>query len=431
MELAVVHTINRHPLFRSLVIKNDGPAHWNVLPSAATRVHWVNQDANDDWLTDSSLDLSTQTGFIVMGRQYTGTDQVSYCDLVIKVHHACADGLGTLTAVHELLLIYDILQRDIEADIDSQVGLPQLDFASFSRRNQFGLSPLKILRLIPKQMVGLHGVRQFLMRRPIPLIPHSPVCSDEAQALSVAAEARTFSPAETRRLRQVAQSLKVALNELLASSIFESLDKFRTNRGVRGESDWLRMMIPVSMRSSVADQLQPACNIVSSIFLDRKPPQIRETAELLKSIHEEMELIKKNRLALMFSLSVWLRSKLARGRIPKTTNRCQTTVVFTNLGKLFSRSPLLDAARRIVAGGLILERAEPLAPLNPYMCVAFTASIYAEQLQLLVRYDNRLLNKDDADCLLQEAFSSLKAHMRESANGDLKTINTRLARTTP
>ena len=203
---------------------------------------------------------------------------------------------------------------------------------------------------------------------------------------------------------EVSDSLRTSaqnLNDLLAASIFTGCEQFRATRSEQSDADWLRMMVPVSMRSTKADQQQTACNIVSAVFLDRTPVQIRDRDYLVDSIHQEMELIKNNRLALMFNFSLWLRKLvLFRNRPPQPPSKCQASMVFTNLGKIYARSSLRDAEQRIVSGGLVIETIEAIAPLTPYMCAAFSAIQYAKQLSLSLRYDPRVIKRDAAESLL-------------------------------
>jgi len=187
------------------------------------------------------------------------------------------------------------------------------------------------------------------------------------------------------------------------------------------------MMVPVNMRSSREDQKQTACNIVSSIFLDRTPSQISDSEILVQSIHKEIELIKNNRLAFMFIFSIWLRKLLTffpdRSVYPK---RCQTSVVFSNLGKLFLRSPLLNSEQILVAGSdkadtenccegkIMLQSFEILAPLTPYMYAAFTAVTYGKQLTLTMRYDDRVFSLKNAQDLLDCTVIQLEQYASES-----------------
>jgi hypothetical protein len=163
------------------------------------------------------------------------------------------------------------------------------------------------------------------------------------------------------------------------------------------------------MRGSEEYRRQTACNIVSCVFLDRVPTQIRDREPLLQSVHDELQLIKKNRLAFLFVFSIWLKKTLtlpwanASGKLP---NRCQTSVVFSNLGRVFSDGRA--ATRCLVAGDATLESVAILAPLNPWMMAAFIATQYAGELQLTLRYDSRWISELQARELVDHCQEQLQ-----------------------
>ncbi|MFO1064395.1 MAG: hypothetical protein U0892_11075 [Pirellulales bacterium] len=404
-EEAVRHTAELHPLLRSRIdVANRRPS-WVIEDASQVRVEWTSEATTHQWLADSFVDMEREVSFRVVGH-----DLPNAFEAVLIMHHVAADGLGMLNAVHDMLHLYDGKCRGVT------VSLPEYSPDLLPLRNSFGLTAGSILKLIPKQLVGLLGVRQYLMRKPKPIVPHKAILEPERQPLPVTAVRTVFDTRETRSLRDAAMSLSITLNELIASAIFRALSEFRSARGNQSDDDWLRMMVPISMRTTAADNRQTACNIVSSVFLDRTPEQIRNLNALRQGIHEEMELIKRNKLAFMFNFSVWVRSRMQRGRIAaEQPKRCQTSLVFTNLGKLFQKSPLTSDDKRLQCGDLRLNAAEIMAPLTPHMCAAFSAAIYAEQLFLVLHYDSRVLEKASADELCERVRSELEPYLKPAA----------------
>jgi hypothetical protein len=165
------------------------------------------------------------------------------------------------------------------------------------------------------------------------------------------------------------------------------------------------------MRGTAEQREQTACNIVSCIFLDRTPRQIEDLDCLIQGIRDELALIKRNRLAFMFSLSIWIR-KLASVRVSKSTRplptKCQTSLVFSNLGKLFTGSPLAKRNQKLVMGDSVLESFEILAPLSPWMFVAFIALQYADEFSLTLRFDSRVMHASVARELLTTTAEQLR-----------------------
>jgi NRPS condensation-like uncharacterized protein len=439
---AVDQMIDRHPLLRATITTRGGRSFWTIHDTTDRSVRWTNPQNPSNWPKPIVMDLHTQTGLQIDVEEYLDPLDYSQRALVFfQFHHAIADGLGITTAIHELWLLYDSLC------LGRPVRLPELDPTALPKRNQFGLTRKTLLQLIPRQLVGLAGVRQYLMRKPVPLVPAlrkrvAPNDHESSDSIVVPPSVNIvpstpmkdidsvsfeFSDDSFSRLKFTAKQMKVSLNDLIASCIFHGCSRFRKSNGFQSSNEWIRMMVPVNMRASREDQKQTACNIVSSIFLDRTPIQINATDALATSIQKEMDLIKKNRLAFMFIFSVWIRKMLTfrvnPHRFPK---RCQTTIVFTNLGKLFSRSPLRDAQHRIVAGGqaassgtsmecsVVIESFEGLAPLTPYMYAAFTTIQYAKKLILTMRYDGRVLSDSNAQQIIDATVSRLKQYASES-----------------
>jgi len=389
-EKAVAMMIERHPLLRARLRTRFGRSTWDIQPTPECQVEWVSGRIDSTWTDDSYMDVRKEVGLRIFVQE-----QGDGAIVVIQVHHAIVDGLGLFNALHDLWLIYDALSSG------ATPSLTTVDAEALLTRNQFGLTWRKLLEIIPRQMIGLAGARQFVMRRPEPLVPHSLFWSERAAPLPVEVVTHRFESEVSNSLRSLAKNQKLNLNDLLAASIFTGCEQFRATSSAQSDTDWLRMMVPVSMRSTKADQQQTACNIVSAVFLDRTPVQIRDRDYLIESIHQEMELIKNNRLALMFIFSLWLgKLVLFRNRPPQPPSKCQASMVFTNLGKVYARSPLRDTEQRIVSGGLVIENVEAVAPLTPYLCAAFTAMQYAKQLSLSLRYDPRVIQRDAAESLL-------------------------------
>ena len=402
MEQAVTDMLQIHPLLQARLAGGSGLTRWNLEDMPQCAVTWTEAPPDEHWAEDRFVNLRKESGLRVHIHNYVNSENQPHCCMFIGVHHACTDGLGLLNAIEDLCAIYHARLNNEAAKLRNRVvGL-------LEERNRFGLNARKILRLLPKHAVGLLGVRQFLMRKPVPLLPQPSASLLHAPKRSILAIRHTFGRDSTSTIQAIATGWGVTLNELLACSIFEGIAEFRAQRQAQRPEDWLRMMIPVNMRNHADDFKQSACNIVSSVFLDRTPQQIANSVELLKSIHDEMELIKRNRLALIFSYSLWFRSKLNRGRpTPIPAERCQTTLVFTNLGKPFRKSPALNAEHKLTAGDLTLETVELLAPLAPLVAAAFSVIYYSKCLHLSLRYDQRVLDTPAAESLLAAVCGKL------------------------
>lgn len=400
-QCALSRMLDRHPLLRSRVRRTWRGTHWVEETSDRVPIRWLTMSTPEEWVADSRLDL-----FHEVGTKVYVYDQPDACSVIFQCHHACVDGLGLQTALDDLWQLYDARIRGTERQ------LPGYDPALLPVRNRFGLSFPKALAAIPKQAVGLLGVRQYLMRDPVPILPHEPISDASPPPLPANCHTVRLEQAVARELRRAASNQHATLNELVTCSVFEAVAAFRQRRGIQNREEWIRMMVPVNMRTTAQDQRQTACNIVSSVFLDRTPRQIADRQGLLASIHQEMELIKQNRLGLIFIASLWVKKQLPAWRTPQPApGRCQTTVVVTNVGKAFASSPLRSTEGHVHTGSLKLENITMLAPMTPFLSAALTISEYAGDVSLALRYDSRILASEDARQLLDWVVAALKTWM--------------------
>lgn len=320
-EHSVIRWLKLHPLLSSTVTKQRNGHQWHPHEPMAS-IHWLRESAltSSGWPEPKALSLETGKAIHLFVVESKLSDGKASSTLFIQYHHAQADGLGIIRAIHELLIIYD---AEIRGALHSP---PERSLDDLLLRNRFGLSWGKIIRILPQQAIGLAGVRQFLLRHPVPLVPHERVSEKPEQ---VATESISLSESDIQGLKRHATWKRVSINECLATGLFRGISAFRGSRELQSDNDWIRAMIPVNMRTAHEMKALSACNVVSAVFLDRTPVQIRDPYSLLQGIHEEMNLIKENRLALLFIFSIWLRKILSWGRhASKNVRRCETSFVF-------------------------------------------------------------------------------------------------------
>ncbi|MDH3718959.1 MAG: hypothetical protein OES79_12640, partial [Planctomycetota bacterium] len=333
-------------------------------------------------------------------------------DLVFQFHHSSCDAVGALRFIEDLLVIYAAL-----VDTDAQpAGVRSIDERRLPERGQFGLTRRKLLGMLHKQSVGLLGARQFLMRTPVPV---QPIAIESAGAALPsdfpAAQAHIFSEMETAALLAAARDAGTTVNNLLVRDLFLALGDFRLRRQLSDDHQWLRLSIPVNLRSQDDERLS-AANVVSMIFLDRRPFEFGNELALLKGIDHEMRRIKKNQLGLTFPLSLRftrsLPGSISRMRRMSKKEICRGTAVLSNLVRPFIDAPLHRCDGKINAGGMILERIEFLPPVRPYTLAAFGALTYADRLHLALHFDQRGLATTEATELLKDFIGHISATAR-------------------
>jgi hypothetical protein len=263
--------------------------------------------------------------------------------------------------------------------------------------------------MLHKQAVGLKGVRQFLMRSPVPLTGRlDEVDKASSPPVFPAPLIHALDAAETGRVIGAAKSLGVTVNDLLARDLFLAVGAWRKMWAFGGEQDWVRFSIPVNLRMA-ADARMPMTNSVSMVFLDRQPGESRDPDDLLRGIREEMGLIKRLKLQYTFILSLAVARCLPGGLSRKTTaNKCESTSCLSNLGPVLADTPLPRREGRIVAGDVELESVDYVIPLRPHVNAAFCVYTYAGRLRILMHFDLRAITDEQAKGLVQTYVEQIR-----------------------
>jgi NRPS condensation-like uncharacterized protein len=399
--------LERHPMLASKVANGGGRLHWSAVENPAPIIRWETAPVGDRLPPASHLDLRSEIGI-----RFHVRVQEDASDLTIQFHHACCDGAGMILFLKELLIAYAMAVGPVSA----RTQLPPRDPRKLSGRGRFGLTLRKLIRMAPQQAVGILGARQFLMRRPIPVLPHKAAANDGPLPDCYPATLHhTFDAEATAAMRHAAASRQVTLNDLLARDLFLALGEWRARQNVNGDGEWLRMMVPVNLRT-VDDRLLPATNVVSSVFLDRRGSDFADADRLLQGIHDEMDLIKRLQLGLTFIFSTAICRWLPGGvKKQVRADKCTISCIFTNLGNVLARIPLPHHEQCIVAGNVTLVDMDFVAPLRPYSCVTMAAGLYAHQLILTLHYDPRPLSERQASDLLGIFVQRLRSSITGAA----------------
>ena len=399
-EAAVAEAVRRHPLLRATVQRTSrNRPTWVEHPDWHPAVQWRSETNPYSFPPAGYIDLTQEPGtrFWVVHRDDGD-------DVIAQVHHACADALGMTQVLEDLLIGYAG-----EWEPEKQVPLPELDVRRLRERGAPGLTTWRFLRTAHQQAVGLLGAREFLLRRPTPLVPPMGAI-DEAlpPPLFPTPLVGQFDSAETGRILAAAKSRKVTVNDLLVRDLFLAVGTWRKKWHLGSDRDWLRFSIPINLRTA-ADAQMPMANSVSSVFLDRQGSDFSDADRLLDGIHEQMELIKRLRLQYTFILSLgvsrWLPGGIARGT---QADRCPLTSWMSNLGNVFSQTPLPRRGDRVVAGNVVLESVDYVIPLRPHVHAAFCVYTYAGRLRILMHFDPRVIEQDKAQELLDTYLRQIR-----------------------
>jgi hypothetical protein len=399
---AVPIVLARHPMLRAKIeTAVRGRLRWSVVENPQPVIVWEESPIGGSLPPATHLDLRREIGI----RFHVRTDaDAGDSELTIQFHHACCDAAGIARLIGDLLAVY------ATACGATTAPLPLLDPALLASRGRFGLTFGKLLRMMPRQLVGLLGAMQFLMRRPAPVIPHEVVANDSPLPKNYPATLhRSLDRETTAGVRNAAKRHGVTPNDLLASDMFLALAQWRSRQKIANEDQWLRMMVPMNLRTD-ADRLLPAADVVGSVFLDRRGPDFADADRLLSGIHEEMELIKRNQLGFTFVFSLAICRRLMGGLEKKVrADKCSVSCVFTNVGSFFAQSTLPQRDERIVAGNVTVLDMDLVAPIHPYTCVSVAVGLYADRLGVTLHYDPRPMSEAQAAELLDAYLGRIQA----------------------
>lgn len=298
----------------------------------------------------------------------TLTERPDGWSLAVAVHHAACDGLGLVGFMERWLLRAAGREGRRER---SAAGM----MAALAGRDRVAASWGAFVRMLPRLKVGLQGVRQFVSRRVISLDP--PPVSEASAGATVAAV--TVDATVLDGLEQAAKQAGCMVNDLLASAVIEVLAGLSERMTVEqmaaaAEPDgWIRLAVPMSLRTK-SDHLLPAANRVSMVFLDRITADRRDRSRLVQTVRDEMELIRSHHLGHIFPLTLRVFRRLPGGlRRHSAREETQSTAVFSNLGRCFHRSPLLDEQGRVRVGDARLEGWWIVPPIRPGTPLAFAS----------------------------------------------------------
>jgi len=320
--------------------------------------------------------------------------------LFVEVHHSATDAAGAFLFLHDLLAEYAVRCGSLAEDTPRHSFDPTI----LAQRGKYGQTFGTTLRTLPQQLWGLPRAWKFLMNRPLPLLPFTPHLRRYEPAKGFPTILfKEFSKADTQQIRAKAKEQQVTINDLLLHATFSAMEMCRQRWNVRREhsSGQLRIAVATDLRTPDLANI-PAANVVSMVFLDRKPKNIRSDEAFLRGIHREMEHIKRCNLGLAFIHGLTIYKKLF-GDFRKMINQnhCWTTGTVSNLGPLFVNTAFPATAEGYLRmGDMKLRNVYAVPPIRPQSVFGACMATYAERLTLTLQYDTEALSRQQAEELL-------------------------------
>jgi NRPS condensation-like uncharacterized protein len=405
-EQALRTAIDRHPLLSARIQRVGRNRHqWVLMRDTSLPITWSAPVNASGYPLTGRVDL-----YMGIGLHVFVIDNGDNQDLVLRIHHACADGKGIFRFAEDLLVAY----ANPEGISHPESVLRPANSSLLPRRAHYGLDSRSWWRVLPKQIFGLRGTQRFFVRHPSPLTTHLPHAQDsELPDEFPAVATATLEAAEQAALRGMARQFRATTNDLLVRDLFLALGAFRRQYDTPRGSDWLRLSIPVNLRNP-SDGHMTAANIVSMVFLDCRMRDLQRPGRLLRRISAEMGRIKKYELGLTFVLIARLLHALPGAfDLMARTRRCLGTGVFSNLGRVLDETQLPRDGHQLLVGNLRLYQAEFAPPFRPLSCASFSATQLIGRLHLALHYDPRILTAVQGQQLLQLYLDQLRHSMQE------------------
>ena len=390
-------TTRRHPLLKSIVRRDwwRGLV-WEEAPGYRPTISWDPVQQPSGWPRWEPIDLTRAPGIRLLV-----SDDGNTAHLFVQVHHAICDGIGIYRVIHDLLVQYARVRR---GSAESQ----EMRREVFSGHPGRGRTTRERLKLASSQLIGLLATLQLSRQAPVPLLPHNPAPNNGPLPQDLPAYLyRCLDQQEFQKLRDIAKRLKVTINDLLIRDLSAAIGSWREAVQVGSREDWIRMAIPVSLRHPAEDPSLIA-NRIGIVVIDRRAKSLHNRERLLRRASEDMNLVKRHQLGFTFMILLALRRLIPGGiRRYAESQRCQASVIMSNLGILFPESPLRDASNRIAVTGAVLEDVATAGPLRPATCALFVMTSYAGKFKINLSYDPRAISQPQAEALLSSLMEQL------------------------
>ncbi|MCL2005311.1 MAG: hypothetical protein FWG73_04015 [Planctomycetaceae bacterium] len=408
-ESAIRKTLEYHPLLTGSVTENSGKYYWEKANTAPT-ISRAPLDESRPFPPSKGIDLFNEPALkITICNADTATVALDgRTEIVFEIHHSASDAVGLLRFIEDTLCQYARTVGFVP-ETGSQPPGGCAEPSLLVRRGLPGRRHRSILQILTKQLHGLRRAWKFLMYRVAPLTAKKPadlqkLCEDYPAVLF-----RELSEPQTQSAVRKAKELGITLNELFLCSAFFAMKSWQNLPHGRN----LRIAVPINLRTA-ADELMPAANIVSMVFLDRKPKDIQPVQAFYDGIHREMSHIKRYNLgwAMIRGLTVY-RRLFGNYRKMMHPDRCWTTATVSNLGRVFTDTPLPKREGNVLVDhSLELLGVEAFPPVRSSTALGICLMTYAGRLTVNLHYDAAVLTQADAERILDTLVSHCDAHCR-------------------
>ncbi|MBL8827044.1 MAG: hypothetical protein JNM18_08655, partial [Planctomycetaceae bacterium] len=326
-------------------------------------------------------------------------------ELRFHFHHSCSDGIGAYRFIDDVLCLYHNRVTPDEA-VTLRPVRPEL----LKQRTRMGRTWWRYLLRLPLTLIAVvASPLEFKLAPPRELqLPTFKRPEDGDLRTVVDMPAEKLGKEEVSRLAKAAKAQGVSLNDLLMRDTMVALKAW--NERVSGEPfrGRLGLVVPFNLRSAEDDE-QTVTNIVGMAPINVSAKQIDNPAGLLRFIAIVMRYYKRFQLAIEFQSVITVLERFF-GSLNTFVgpNHCSATATFSNVGRVFSDSPLPRIDDRLRAGNLTLAVVESAPPIRPHTWVSFTTLSYLGDLTVIANYDRLAMSHDTAHEIVKCVVKQLR-----------------------
>ena len=397
-ESALQKALEKHPLLTSSVTETNGHFFWQNTEKPP-KVARLPLDEERLFPPSNGINLFHEPALkvtICNDNAHSETVELDgRTNIIFEVHHSASDAAGTTRFIEDILCGY------------ANVHIEPVEPALLVRRGAFGQSWRQILCSLPKQFWGLFRAWTFLLNRIVPLTPNKPDRDASVPPADYPAILhRDLTATETQNVLHKAKQLGISINDLFLCTSFFAMQRWQQQNVTNEQKGHLRIAVPINLRTSADDRMS-AANIVSMVFIDRKPEKIEETQAFYREVCREMQHIKRCNLgwAFIHGLGVYRRI-FGSFRKMIQQDRCWTTATVSNLGRVFMDVPLPRREGRVLINeSLELIGAETCPPVRSWTALGIAVLTYAGCMTINLHYDSNVLTRSDAQLILESIVS--------------------------
>ena len=379
------------------------------------------QSAPPCWtFSDRQPDSSTRYILeIFVWPNHENSDEKFETEVRFSLHHAVGDGVGALLASGEWFVAY----ANLMAGENPTRRINRLDVGLLAQRNSLGLTTWRYLKHLYKQPIALFGATKFVFRKTAQLIPNkqsSESKQNDGSRLEAIEPAQKRFPAiigqwiESDRqdvLARHADQHNVMLDSVFVGQLYLALANWRLKLGVHSDRDWIRIILPMSIRR-IADRKLPIANRATLVQMDRRIGEETicsgELSQLYAGIDREIRIIRAWELDKMFLLAIrvlsvsdWLLKRSVE------TDKSRGMAVFTNLSEPLRKNYRLAKQFPETYENAFPYEADYSGPIRQGTPLNFSAARHGNRLRISLHYDSTVLNPSQAENLLSAYVAQL------------------------